>query len=89
MDPISATASAAPTSAGDAVVRYNARLGVVMFLVYFALYAGFILITTFKYEWMAYQFTPGLNLAIVYGMGLIAAAVVMAIVYMVLCKRDV
>jgi uncharacterized membrane protein (DUF485 family) len=88
MDP-TPTTGATPTDSNHAVVHYNARLGVAMFLVYFALYAGFILITTFKYEWMAHQVTAGLNLAIVYGMILIIAAVVMAIVYMLLCKRDV
>ena len=67
---------------------YNARLGIVFFLLYFVLYAGFVLIATFKYEWMGRQVLAGLNLAIVYGMSLIVLAMLLAVVYMMMCRRD-
>ncbi|MGC4033760.1 MAG: DUF485 domain-containing protein [Tepidisphaeraceae bacterium] len=66
----------------------NARLGLVFFFVYALVYAGFVAICTFRYDWMGTIVFAGLNLAVVYGMGLIALAVVMALVYMVLCKPE-
>ena len=71
----------------EASSTHNARLGIVFFLLYFALYAGFIVIATFKYEWMSRPALGGLNVAIVYGMGLIIAAFVLAVIYMMMCKR--
>lgn len=66
--------------------HYNARLGIAFFVVYFLLYAGFVALVTFKYEWTSRPVLGGLNLAIVYGMGLIVAAILLALVYMVMCK---
>ena len=67
-------------------VTDNARLGIWFFLLYFLFYAGFVFIVTFKYEWMGRPVLGGLNLAIVYGMGLIIMAFVLAVLYMTLCK---
>lgn len=69
-------------------MSYNARLGLVFFLAYALVYAGFVAICTFKYDWMGTIVVAGLNLAIVYGMALIALAVVLAVIYMLLCKPD-
>ena len=66
----------------------NARLGLIFFFVYAAVYAGFVAVCTFRYDWMGTIVFAGLNLAIVYGMGLIGLAVVMAVVYMLLCKPE-
>lgn len=66
----------------------NARLGLLLFFVYAAVYAGFVAVCTFKYDWMGTIVFAGLNLAIVYGMGLIGLAVVMAVVYLLLCTVD-
>ena len=62
----------------------NARLGLVLFFIYLALYGGFVFLTAFAppetMEW-----TPpgggGINLAILYGFGLIIAALLMALLY--------
>ena len=67
-------------------VSRNARNGLILFLVYVLLYGGFVLLNTFNPERMQQPFLAGVNLAIVYGMGLIAAALILALVYMVLCK---
>lgn len=81
--------SATPQRAAhDAHVSPNARLGLGLFLVYLALYLGFMGIAAFKYELFASAPFGGVNLAILYGMGLIAAALVLALIYMTLCKRD-
>ena len=66
----------------------NARLGLYLFFFYAAVYAGFVAICTFKYNWMGTIVFAGLNLAVVYGMGLIALAVVMAVIYLLLCTAD-
>jgi uncharacterized membrane protein (DUF485 family) len=63
----------------------NARVGLVLFAVYLALYGGFMGLSAFAREQMARPVLAGVNLAIVYGFGLIAAALVLSLVYMALC----
>ena len=75
-------------AAHDAHVSPNAKLGLVLFLVYLALYLGFMGIAAFKYESFASTPFGGVNLAILYGMGLIAGALVLALLYMALCKPE-
>jgi len=67
-------------------LTYNAKLGLWMFAFYCLLYGGFVAICAIDYRLMATPVFAGVNLAIVYGMGLIGAAVVLAIVYMLLCR---
>jgi uncharacterized membrane protein (DUF485 family) len=66
--------------------RYNARLGVVLFLIYLAVYATYVGLSAFRGDLMKKPVIAGVNLAIVYGFGLILLAFGMAILYMVLCK---
>ncbi|MCL5105033.1 MAG: DUF485 domain-containing protein [Armatimonadetes bacterium] len=70
----------------DKASAYKTRLGLWMFLVYFIVYAGFVMINSMMPDTMAKLF-HGLNLAVVYGFGLIALALVMAFVYNALCGR--
>ena len=65
----------------------NARAGLWLFALYLALYAGFVGLSAFAPGLMARAPFGGLNLAILYGMGLIAAALVLALVYMATCRR--
>src|SRR4051812_40223517 len=67
------------------LVGANARAGMWLFGVYLTLYAGFMVLSAFAPEFMAREALGGVNLAILYGMALIAAAVVLAFVYMGLC----
>ena len=64
----------------------NARLGVILFFLYLAFYAGFVLLAAFAPATM--QRTPwaGVNLAIWYGFALIIAAFALALVYGWLCR---
>lgn len=57
------------------------RLGLVLFAVYLLLYGGFMLLNAFAPNLM--EATPlwGVNLAVLYGFGLIIAAIVLAVVY--------
>lgn len=64
---------------------YKTRLGVWMFLVYAVIYAGFVAINLIKPAAMETVIFMGLNLAVLYGMGLIVFALVLALVYNHLC----
>src|SRR5690349_18372524 len=70
-------------------ISRNARNGLILFGVYVVLYVGFMLLNTFAAERMQKPALFGVNLAIVYGVGLIVAALLLALVYMFLCRpRD-
>ena len=75
-------------AAHDAHVAPNAKLGMGMFVVYLALYLGFMGIAAFKYELFGSTPFGGVNFAVLYGMGLIVAALVLALIYMALCKPE-
>lgn len=68
------------------VVSRNARNGLILFAFYVALYAGFIFLAVFRTEWFGTTEFGGVNLAIIYGFVLIAAALVLALVYVILCR---
>lgn len=62
----------------------QSRLGLILFFVYLAAYGGFMGLSAFAPQLMARPVLAGVNLAIVYGLGLILGAVVLALLYMVL-----
>ena len=66
---------------------YKTRLGVKMFLIYCVVYVGFVVINSVKPTLMGANIGP-LNLAIVYGMGLIVLALIMALIYTHLCSKE-
>jgi uncharacterized membrane protein (DUF485 family) len=68
-----------------AIAARNARYGLWLFLVYFAVYAAFVGLNAFSPDVMATTIA-GVNLAVVYGMVLIVAALVLALVYCWLCR---
>lgn len=68
--------------------RRNARLGLILFGCYFALYAGFVLLNAFAADRTEQIVAAGLNLAVVYGFFLIIAAVVLSAVYGMMCRTD-
>jgi uncharacterized membrane protein (DUF485 family) len=67
----------------------NARIGLALFTLYLMLYGGFMGLNAFAPARMAEPAVAGVNLAIVYGFGLIVGAVVLALVYMFLCSAPV
>ena len=67
----------------------NARIGLVLFIVYLILYGGFVLINTFSAETMEMLPFADVNLAIWYGFGLIVAALVLAMLYGSLCRDEI
>lgn len=71
----------------DAAASFKAKLGVKMFVLYAILYAGFVIINLAAPQLMGRPVLLGLNLATVYGIGLIVGAFVLALVYDFLCSR--
>jgi uncharacterized membrane protein (DUF485 family) len=69
------------------VIAHNTRMGVILFIVYVLFYGGFMVLSAFWPEVMSKPFLRGANLAVVYGFALIVAALVLAMVYMKLCRK--
>lgn len=70
------------------IQKRNQRLGLALFTIYLTLYAGFILLCAFAPGVMEWRPMGSLNLAIVYGFGLIIAAFVLAMLYGVMCQPE-
>ncbi len=68
------------------VVSRNARNGMILFVLYLLLYSGFVVLNIFAPSAMARDTIGGVNLAITYGVGLIIAALVLALIYMWTCR---
>ena len=64
----------------------HSRIGLVLFFLYLLLYGGFVLLNTFSPETMEATPVAGVNVAILYGVGLIVAAFVLALLYGALCR---
>jgi uncharacterized membrane protein (DUF485 family) len=59
------------------------RMGLALFWIYVALYGGFMMLVLVRPDLLSLRPFGGVNLAITAGMGLILAAFVLAVVYMV------
>jgi uncharacterized membrane protein (DUF485 family) len=70
----------------DPAASFKMRLGVWMFALYFLVYAGFVAINLFQPLLMEKTVLLGLNLATVYGMGLIIVALIQALIYDAICR---
>jgi uncharacterized membrane protein (DUF485 family) len=64
----------------------NTRFGFVLFFIYLAFYGGFVLLNAFYPETMERTPVAGMNLAILYGFGLIIVAFVLALIYGAVCR---
>lgn len=67
---------------------YNRRLGLILFTVYLFLYGGFVLLNSFAPQAMEQTPLAGINLAISYGLGLIIAAFILAMIYGLGCRPE-
>lgn len=70
----------------EATIARNACVGLRLFVIYLALYLGFMLLSAFWPDQLDEIVLAGLNLAIVYGFGLIVAALVLALIYSWICR---
>jgi uncharacterized membrane protein (DUF485 family) len=71
----------------DPAFAYKRRLGVIMFVIYGAIYAGFVVVNLVQPQHMGDILFAGLDIAVVYGFGLIVLALVLALVYNRACGR--
>jgi uncharacterized membrane protein (DUF485 family) len=71
-----------------AVVAHNTRMGVILFIVYVVFYGGFMALSAFSPDTMRQPFLGGANLAVVYGFALIVVALVLALIYMKVCRKS-
>ncbi len=71
----------------DKASKKKQKLGVVLFLLYTIVYSGFVAIGVFNYELMGVIVLGKLNLAVVYGFGLIIFAIVLGIIYNAICTN--
>lgn len=64
----------------------NSRIGLVLFIFYATIYAAFVVVAAFRPDLM--KMTPlwGVNLAILWGFGLILGAFILSILYGWLCR---
>ncbi|MBC8054340.1 MAG: DUF485 domain-containing protein [Sphingobacteriaceae bacterium] len=67
--------------------KKKASLGVWFFFLYLIFYGGFVVIGVLNYELLATEVVAGLNLALVYGIGLIVFAVLLGMLYNFLCSK--
>jgi uncharacterized membrane protein (DUF485 family) len=79
------------TSPSDAlrnvsVEKFNARLGLVLFAVYLAVYVAYVLVNAFWPTIMDRVPFAGLNVAVISGLGLIIGALLLSLLYMGLCR---
>lgn len=65
----------------------HARIGLWLFVVYVLFYGAFVGLNAFRPEIMAVPWLGGVNLAVGYGFGLIFGALVVALIYMMLCSK--
>jgi len=75
----------------DFAESYKTILGVKMFFFYSIFYVGFIAINVISPAMMGKKVLFGLNLAVVYGFGLIISALILAVIYNNACaskERD-
>jgi len=71
----------------DLALKYRTQTGLRLFLVYALTYSVFVIINLVSPTLMETIVFWGLNLAVVYGVGLILLAIVLALVYNWLCAR--
>lgn len=78
---------ARPREIEDAVqTARNTRHGLILFVIYAAIYALFMALNAFWPESMETPVFQGVNLAVAFGIGLIVAAFVLALLYAWICR---
>ena len=63
------------------------RLGIRLFIFYTLVYAGFVVINTIWPKTMGLEVLWGLNLAVVYGFGLILFAIILGLIFHSMCNK--
>jgi uncharacterized membrane protein (DUF485 family) len=71
----------------DEAAALKSKIGLILFGVYSLIYAGFVIINTLSPKTMGTRIFLGLNLAVVYGFGLIILAIIMGVIYNHICTK--
>jgi len=71
----------------DNAAEKKSKLGVILFFIYFIVYAGFVTIGVVDYELMGKIVLGEQNLAVVYGFGLIIFAILLGLFYNWRCTQ--
>jgi hypothetical protein len=77
----------AAKSGPDPAFSFKRKLGARLFGVYGIIYAGFVAVNLIRPVFMEKIVLAGLNVAVVYGMGLIVFALLLALIYNRACGR--
>ncbi len=80
------TAAPPPEQENEQAAARRARYGLVLIALYLVLYGGFVLLNAFAPSLMETTPLAGVNLAVLYGLALIAAAFLLALLYDGLCR---
>jgi uncharacterized membrane protein (DUF485 family) len=75
-----------PERRDPASERYNSRLGLILFAIYLAAYAAYVVINAFRPALMDEVVFSGINLAVASGLALIVGAVILAVLYAARCR---
>ncbi|MCD4652373.1 DUF485 domain-containing protein [bacterium] len=71
----------------DNATEAKSKLGLKLFLFYFAIYSGFVAINVFSPKTMELEMFWGVNLAVIFGFSLIITAIIMGIIYNYICTN--
>jgi uncharacterized membrane protein (DUF485 family) len=71
----------------DLSIPRKTKLGVILFVVYLVIYTGFVVIGSLFTDFLGGRAFAGLNLAVIYGMGLIMLAAVLGLFYNHFCTK--
>jgi uncharacterized membrane protein (DUF485 family) len=71
----------------DNAAEKKAKIGIWLFILYSIIYAVFVAIAVTSYETMSEIVFAGQNLAVVFGFGLIIFAVLLGVIYNIICTR--
>lgn len=74
-------------SAGSLARSRNARIGLLLFALYLVIYGTYVGLAAFRPDLMETR-VMGLHLSVAYGFGLIAAAMLLAVIYLFLCRPE-
>jgi uncharacterized membrane protein (DUF485 family) len=73
-------------SESQETIARNSRLGIILFFIYLTFYSTFVLVSTFRSDWLEMKTIAGLNLAISAGFFLIVLAIALALIYGWMCR---
>ena len=71
----------------DAASEWKAKLGIRLFWVYSVVYMGFVGMAVFATDKLKTPIVAGVNLAIIYGIGLIIFAILLGLAYNHACTK--